>query len=1320
MRDILEESLKSLKKIRAQKTRLLAMLLVLSLIVSMNVFWVLRRPGLTLAGDADCGIREHTHDESCFTQVCICELPEDDHIHSEGCYAVQAADEAEPVLACTRTEDPHTHEESCYTTRLTGPRETLQLICQETAESHTHTDDCYAPVLEGPVEETVLDCQLLTEPHVHTQDCYTTEVPEEQVLICSAHVHGEDCYTQELHCELEEHTHSIECYCDENADVETLLDWQSMFAAYPYTGDLRRDLVGIAKTQVGYSESERNYEIGTDGIRRGYTRYGAWYGTPYRDWSAAFVSFCLNYAGADPDQTPGNIGASTMAELWKARGRFAPVGEYVPAAGDLVFLTNNTVAIVSEVYGTTFHMIRGDMDGAVGTASMMLNDPCIAGWGMTVIAAADPVPDPTEETLPDTEEEIPADESAEETLPDTEEETLPDEPAEETIPEPEEDAPGNTSYQISWEQMLDVSNGPVFFIFADVGTSQQPQTYSFRSTRAATDLLTYLGDNGTLELRLLNSDNTELIPDENNNYTIDTATKYKLHMRIFSPNGMPPGSYFYQLPQGVVVEAGNGTLTIMNQQTGESIEVGTWDLTADGLITLTFNNAMTNMSGVAIPATMSVQFSYQDEPIDFDGKITVTVNPPPETDDPTELQKWGTQGYEGNQEGKTDNTKIYWTVKVTGHNDSMIPGNVLTDSIVNGEWYGTHRYTQSDIDGGLRIDASGPDGQWHSWTVHQGDPGLQWTEDGWAYTIPETVITQGGTELTLGSNGWEYLVNYTTTPDASDVAGFLTYSNRATIEDQVFDGYVRFQHGNVQGQIGKTGHFQADAAGGSFRWEVTADIPGHQPGQKANFWFLVDNMSLNGLNIVTNDADKATVTATHNGTTLPAPHLSDATPADTFAWYVSWSANSNGIDYGRTITLLHRCDCTAENCVWWGENGCGSSPWVGGVQHEHFCQCWTVEGLTTINLTYSTTDLSIVENYGGVGNQLANYVSLNYVVNGNESNPLFVDDGWVGVTIPGMFKKVLTEDFNGYTAHYQITVNEAKLSLTNGSALLIHDEMTDTLAFISGSMVIRAEDANGVSTVLQQDVDYTLLYDGTGEKKDTAGNTVHVLDITLLHPQPVKYIIDYDATLIPPEGGPADVTYSNSASITLWGKSFTEETPGKVYTEFGITGESYKVELSKTDSMTGELLEGAVFGLYNAQHGQVATGETKKTENLTFITDVIQGIIFRHHELYYFKELKAPIGYQLDDTPHWFYFCNSTDPDTCKDCASIPPEYQATRVPMDQVRVISITNERIEYHLPATGGPGIYPLITVSGLFVMTPLVYTSVQRRKRERRDKV
>ena len=34
-------------------------------------------------------------------------------------------------------------------------------------------------------------------------------------------------------------------------------------------------------------------------IRRGYNRYGAWYGQPYGPWDAKFIAFCLHYAGVE-------------------------------------------------------------------------------------------------------------------------------------------------------------------------------------------------------------------------------------------------------------------------------------------------------------------------------------------------------------------------------------------------------------------------------------------------------------------------------------------------------------------------------------------------------------------------------------------------------------------------------------------------------------------------------------------------------------------------------------------------------------------------------------------------------------------------------------------------------------------------------------------------------------------------------------------------------------------------------------------------------------------------------------------------------------
>ena len=138
MHEILGESLKKLKWIRLHKQRRLAIMLVLSAVVWLNVFWGLRQPGLTLAGDADCRIREHTHNDKCYTQTLTCELP----------------------------KEVHTHAESCYTTRFAEQLEQLNLVCTETEEPHEHSEDCYVLEVIEAAEEQILACELSEDAHI--------------------------------------------------------------------------------------------------------------------------------------------------------------------------------------------------------------------------------------------------------------------------------------------------------------------------------------------------------------------------------------------------------------------------------------------------------------------------------------------------------------------------------------------------------------------------------------------------------------------------------------------------------------------------------------------------------------------------------------------------------------------------------------------------------------------------------------------------------------------------------------------------------------------------------------------------------------------------------------------------------------------------------------------------------------------------------------------------------------------------------------------------------------------------------------------------
>ena len=1061
------------------------------------------------------------------------------------------------------------------------------------------------------------------------------------------HQHTEACRQDERHpCTLQEHIHGAACYADLTADTETPLDWQKLFASYPRTGVLREDLVGIAKTQVGYTESRENFEAGDDGERRGYTRYGAWYGAPYNDWSALFVSFCLHYAGADTTAFPIASGAATMAELWKANSKFAAAGAYAPQSGDLVFFNDNTTGIVTEVLHSAFTVIRGDDHDAVTDQAVLLDDPSILGWGIT---------------------------------------ETPNSHADGAIP-------------------------PVFSIVEGVRAQPPPRRAALRAARSPTELIPYLESNGgNYFYTLLDLNNVELPKDANGQYIAEAQKPYKLTITFNSPKGFLPGTYQYQIPNGLMVDGGEGEFVLK-----DGTNVGNWVVTDTGLITLVFNEHMNSRTDITISSTLGIHFPEQDEPVDFDGKIIITVKPPVEQKDPTVLSKWGTPN--------TGAGKIHWTARVDGHTDSQIPGNILTDLPTVSDWSRPHHYTQSDIDAGLNFGVSDPDGGWHNWTVHADDPHLIWDANGWSYKIPKTVTCDYCGELELGNDGWVYLINYTSTPVPLNTPGTFDYENKVTVDGQTGWGWSNFTHMEIEAEIVKNGSFVSDAAGGGFLWEFQATIPGRPEGQRAEYsWFVMDEMRLaddkgNIIGRAQNDAHLSTVMTVYNGEVIHVPRIQDATPEDMFAWDNAWTATENGVSYNRTLNLLCRCQCTAETCHW---TGC-SEYWYqkdnGEWATNGFCQCWTETQNMTFTFVYKTEDLSLIKEYGVLGYQVNNHAQLYYMPDGNDSVRVSYDDATV--PIPNLFEKQLTHDFNGHTAHYKITVNEAKLVLTNGSPLTIHDAMTDTLAFISGSLVITTENAKGQTSFLQQGVDYTVTYDGTGNQTDAAGKKVHVLDIVILRPQPVTYILDYDATLIMPEQITGGVKYSNSASITLWGADISDDAVEKVYADINIAAKSYNLAIFKTCALSNQPLEGATFGLYNAQGGLITSGVTDANGRLLFQTNIVEGIVLQEHTLYYVQETHPPPTYQLDDTKHWFCFCDHTGA-TCTECDHLMMQTGTIRIPFEEIGLMDIANYPAPAELPATGGPG-KPLYILCGLIlVIGPLVYGFGLRRRYGRRLK-
>lgn len=372
-------------------------LTVLSAFVVFVTTYILILPAITLTEEPLCGIEAHTHTDECVTlqtkTVFLCE--ENLHVHTEECLS-------EGNLICAKADFyVHTHSDICYS-------EDGSLLCPlAEKELHTHTDSCYEAVL--PAESTTANSDTKTEEAGNTTEVTETknnsseestasEAPEEsssqssdqnediqKILVCGKeeiilHTHGSECYdtnnvlvctkpeiTEHIHtsecirteeiqsivCPLEEHTHhEILCFSDITADVETQEEWEKTLPA-ELTGDYHYDLLLVAASQLGYTESSINITADADGNYTPYSRYGAASGNAYCEWQEEFVTFCLRYAGIDEEMFPYGTDAHSWAEQLKTEGFLKEDKEYTPCVGDLIFISNSGeisgVGIVSSV-----------------------------------------------------------------------------------------------------------------------------------------------------------------------------------------------------------------------------------------------------------------------------------------------------------------------------------------------------------------------------------------------------------------------------------------------------------------------------------------------------------------------------------------------------------------------------------------------------------------------------------------------------------------------------------------------------------------------------------------------------------------------------------------------------------------------------------------------------------------------------------------------------------------------------------------------------------------------------------------------------------
>ena len=203
----------------------------------------------------------------------------------------------------------------------------------------------YALILPAITQETPVYCNYES---AHTDACYK----EVQTLICGhsegeeGHVHTDDCYITEkvLVCGKEAHDHTLQCFSNPDADVEDDSTWERMAEEAGLTGDWGADVAALAQKQLGYTESPNNYAVAEGDVKKGYTRFGGWYGDRYMDWNAVFCAFCLEYAGVSPDLLPRDVVCDKWVDKLAAADLYHEAAGYVPQLNDLIFFAGDAPA----------------------------------------------------------------------------------------------------------------------------------------------------------------------------------------------------------------------------------------------------------------------------------------------------------------------------------------------------------------------------------------------------------------------------------------------------------------------------------------------------------------------------------------------------------------------------------------------------------------------------------------------------------------------------------------------------------------------------------------------------------------------------------------------------------------------------------------------------------------------------------------------------------------------------------------------------------------------------------------------------------------
>ncbi len=347
---------------RRRKTRRFKVVSMLAALVVFCTTYALILPAITMDTTYYCGMEEHIHTEECYRSVI-----------------------REAVTAESETSPP----QASFAEESTTDLQTTDVTPTATSDTQADTDAPTQTPTEVPTESpTEIPTEAPTE--APTQSPEQPTQPAERVLICekTEHIHNDDL-----------------CTVDPASEKETPEQWEESLPDH-YTGQLAADLLLVAQSQLGYTESATDLKADSDGNLNGYTRYGDFAGSPHSSWNDAFIAFCMHYTDSTAFASLSATGSETMRALWEKYALYERADTHTASPGELIFLDMDKdtradhTGIVSGYEGAAVTAILGDWQHAVQQAKFD-DTGVILGYGLTgkvsqtEIPTA-PVEDPTQ------------------------------------------------------------------------------------------------------------------------------------------------------------------------------------------------------------------------------------------------------------------------------------------------------------------------------------------------------------------------------------------------------------------------------------------------------------------------------------------------------------------------------------------------------------------------------------------------------------------------------------------------------------------------------------------------------------------------------------------------------------------------------------------------------------------------------------------------------------------------------------------------------------------------------------------------------------